>query len=566
MPSPQDLRPIRASATLLVLVSSIVAGPIHAQRVSAPISLQVTGTAASATVTWELVRGAMSYSVKRWKQDDVKCCNNSVEGLTRPAWIDQGSAGEGFPQAGIYVFEVTAQLGATETPQTVGVMTWTSPAGAAAAPSPTIVAAGGPLSAPGAIAPTSIGILAGPAPHNVRVLPGGPRIHTLAWDSLSGISGYSVFRNNTATGGKWMLANQTPLLAATFADTNILQPGAQYRVTALYADGRRGSTDFVYANPPQLEVPTGFAAQKVAPGQVRLSWQSVAFATGYRVFGVGQPADGKLVNGTELVLSGLADGAHEWKLSADYVGAYQTANLPTAGITLYPAPTACTPPQWKPGGPTPASLFFHDGEVSGALISWPPVSGAVAYLIDRQLQPEAGLPIRVGSSCATKGWFQSWIANEVRFWDASGGVTPGAKYLYIVSAVGPAGEIGSVGMYWTAPVPYAPVLTAELYLPNEWHSDTQVSLAWVWPASQTPQQRPPTDYLVSAPYGLNRVARFYPNGSVGGCTGSIASCQVVVSSMPKGTHLITVTARWRENPAASAVLAMQSDTLTIVIP
>ena len=118
MPSPQDLRPTRASATLLVLVSTIVAGPIRAQRVSAPISLQVTGTAASAAVSWRPVEGAVSYSVRRWKQDNPKCCTNAVEGLTETTWTDQGPAREGFLQPGVYVFEVTAQLRATDTPQT----------------------------------------------------------------------------------------------------------------------------------------------------------------------------------------------------------------------------------------------------------------------------------------------------------------------------------------------------------------------------------------------------------------------------------------------------------------
>ena len=125
MPSPQHLRPARASATLLVLVSTIVASPIHAQRTSAPTGLQVTGTAASATVTWQPVEGAVSYSVRRWNQADPKCCNNAVEGLTETTWTDQGSAREGFPQPGVYVFEVTANL---ERGTAVAALDWTLPA------------------------------------------------------------------------------------------------------------------------------------------------------------------------------------------------------------------------------------------------------------------------------------------------------------------------------------------------------------------------------------------------------------------------------------------------------
>jgi hypothetical protein len=570
----------------LLAVSTIAIKPhsVRAQRTPAPTGLEVTGTPASATVTWQPVEGAVSYSVKRWKQDDLKCCNNSVADLPRPTWTDNGSSREGFPQPGVYVFEVTAQLKGTSG---VAVINWTLPGAAtpalvavapvsiAAAPAPTgTVAVKAPRGSPPTGIPT-VNTLAGPAPQNVRVLPGGPRIHTLAWDSVPGTSGYSVYRNNPATRGEWMLANGTPILTATFPDTNILQPGAKYRVTALYSDGRQGSTDFVYANPPPLEVPTGFAAQKAAPGQVRLSWQSVAFATGYRVFGIGQPADGKLVNGTELVLSGLADGAHEWKLSADYVGAYQTANLPTAGITLYPAPTACTPPQWKPGGPMPADLFFFSGIVGGAQIQWNEVPGAVAYVIDRQLQPETAPPTRVASSCAMPGWFSrsSYTGDHwVRFRDLSGGVTPGAKYLYIVSAVGPAGEIGSIGMYWTAPDPYAlENLTAKTYT-SVLGQDDNVNLAWRWPQSRTPTQIPPTDFVVTAPYGLNVIVS--PGGTSqgsgnmsGGCTTTHWTCWLNIFDWSSGTQLFTVTARWKASNAANAlVLATKSDTVTLVKP
>jgi hypothetical protein len=125
MPLPQDLRPARAIATLVVLASTIAASPIHAQRASAPTGLQVTGTAVSATVTWQPVKGAVSYSVKRWKRDDLKCCNNSVEGLTQPLWTDHGAAREGFPQPGVYVFEVTASRKGSSA---AAVLDWTLPA------------------------------------------------------------------------------------------------------------------------------------------------------------------------------------------------------------------------------------------------------------------------------------------------------------------------------------------------------------------------------------------------------------------------------------------------------
>jgi hypothetical protein len=180
----------------------------------------------------------------------------------------------------------------------------------------------------------------GPAPQNVNITSVGPVHHTLVWDRLAGISGYNVFANNSATGGAWVLTTATPLLAESYTDATALQPGAQYRVTALYPDGRQGSTDIVYPNPPQTQMPGSFSAAQVGPGQVRLSWQVVNFAVGYRLFGPGQPQAGTPLQGNQLVLSNLADGTYSWQVFTDYGTPWPAQNPPTASITLKSMPTA----------------------------------------------------------------------------------------------------------------------------------------------------------------------------------------------------------------------------------
>jgi hypothetical protein len=188
-------------------------------------------------------------------------------------------------------------------------------------------------------APTSL--LATPTPQNLHILPGAtPLAHTLAWDPMSGVSGYNVYANNNATKGTWVLANATPLATASFTDTAYLLPGAQYRVTALFSNGQQSSTDFLYANPPQMEVPAGFAATQIGVGQVQLSWQMVNMAKGYRLFGSGQPAEGTFVRDTQFLLSNVPPGNYSWQVTADYGGAWQGAGLPVASITLASAAPA----------------------------------------------------------------------------------------------------------------------------------------------------------------------------------------------------------------------------------
>jgi hypothetical protein len=218
---------------------------------------------------------------------------------------------------------------------------------------------------------------AGPPPQNVRVAPafgGWPLIQALAWDPLPGVSGYNVSSKLNAAATQWTQANTGPLVSETFADSNFRQPGTMYRVTALYADGRQGSTDVVYTNPARLSVPYKFSARLLSPGIVRLSWSPVPiWGAGYcsptgclppyiasyvpsRVMGPGQPADGTLVPHQTLYstvddqildVSNLPYGTHTWQVTADYGGIYETAGLPTATITLTAPPPLAPEPRFR---------------------------------------------------------------------------------------------------------------------------------------------------------------------------------------------------------------------------
>ena len=152
MPAPQVLRQTLATAALLILASAISVGSIHAQQESTITGLQVTGTRAGATLAWNPVNGALSYSVKRWKQGDRNCCNNSVEGLTQPKWEDRGAAGAGFPGPGVYVFKVVAHLGGS---RASGQTTWTLTDEAPPATAMTLAPAGAVAIAPRTASPVT---------------------------------------------------------------------------------------------------------------------------------------------------------------------------------------------------------------------------------------------------------------------------------------------------------------------------------------------------------------------------------------------------------------------------
>ncbi len=181
---------------------------------------------------------------------------------------------------------------------------------------------------------------AGPAPFDVRVTPQSPIKHTFQWALVANVAGFRVFKS---VNGVWsaQCAGVCPLTGTSkgfsdeherWVDNSLVKPGTLYRFTWVYLDGREGSTDFTYANPPQPQPTTGFTAQKVGPGAVSLSWQPVPYAAWYRIFGTGMPAEGMIVQTTSTTLTNLRDGTYTWQLSADYGGVHGAG--PSASIVL----------------------------------------------------------------------------------------------------------------------------------------------------------------------------------------------------------------------------------------
>ena len=93
----------------------------------------------------------------------------------------------------------------------------------------------------------------------------------------------------------------------------------RYQVTAIYADGRRGSAVSHYDYPEPV-VPTGLKAEQVGRDGVVLTWKPVTGAAYYVV--AGPPTNQAMrVDGTTLTRTGLPVGDTSWQVSAMYVGA-----------------------------------------------------------------------------------------------------------------------------------------------------------------------------------------------------------------------------------------------------
>jgi hypothetical protein len=102
-----------------------------------------------------------------------------------------------------------------------------------------------------------------------------------------------------------------------------------YQVTAIYADGSRGSASTSYTY-PEPQMPQGFKAVQVAKDTVMLTWQPVRGASYYIVGG--PPSNVAIrvdTTATTLTLGAMPLGKATWQVAAMYQG--RAAGSPQAG-------------------------------------------------------------------------------------------------------------------------------------------------------------------------------------------------------------------------------------------
>lgn len=116
-----------------------------------------------------------------------------------------------------------------------------------------------------------------------------PSSVTLVWAPMGGASGYLVYRNDAGQVTTAPLpADRTSFSHSAQNDHRVVY---QYRVVAVYPDGRSGSSAAVPFQPPKPVNPTAFAA--AANGsRVTLSWQAVPGVETYLLGGAGLPLEG----------------------------------------------------------------------------------------------------------------------------------------------------------------------------------------------------------------------------------------------------------------------------------
>jgi len=266
----------------------------------------------------------------------------------------------------------------------------------------------------------------------VSATPGNATV-ALAWGSVSGATGYDVYRN-----GLKLASTASP----AYTD-NAVTNGTQYSyyVIATSASSTSGASATVTATPaaPVAGAPTGLSG--VGGDQTAtLTWNVVAGAQSYNVYRNGTKI--KSVTGNTYTDSGLTN-------SVAY--SYTVTVVTAAGESAQSAPVQVTPFVITPAAPT--GLMATAGNAQVAL-SWSPTANATGYKVYR------------GATLVSTQATTSFVDT---------GLTNGTAYTYTVVATnGSASSVASSPVTSTpmAPAPAQP--TGLVATPG----NAQVALTW----------------------------------------------------------------------------------------
>jgi len=436
-----------ANGTVLSNPSSAVPCTPVATAPAAPTNLVATPGNATVTLTWTASAGATSYKVYR--------------GATVVS-----------TQAGTSFVDNAVSNGQTYSYSIVAYKLNSPASTASSTVSATPVAP--PLSSPTGLSAT----------------PGDGKV-TLSWGSVSGATSYQVSRN-----GAVLSTTSVPSLVDS-AVTNGLT--YTYTVIAIGPSSQSAPTAPVSATPAAVVVgaPTGLTGT-AGDGIATLTWNTVANATGYRLY-----RDGALITsptGNSYTDPGRTNGV---------TYAYTVSAIVSSVETSKSAPVSVTPFVLTPAAPAGLTATGGNAQVS---LSWTASANATGYVVYRG-------PTAVSTQTGTT------------FLDT--GLVNGTAYSYTVKATnGSASSPASAAVSATpmAPAPGAPTgLTAT-------PGNTSVALSWTAVATAT-------SYHV------------YRNGSlVGSPTGTTYADSGLVNGTPYTYYVKAVTAT-TEGTASTSVVA-----------
>lgn len=187
-----------------------------------------------------------------------------------------------------------------------------------------------------------------PTPTGLAVTGSSNTSVSLAWNAVSGASGYNVYRNGSKV-------NSSLVSATAYTDNGLLSGTSySYTVKAANASGAESGASAsvngtTTGTPPAVPAPTGLAVSGVTHNSATLNWTAASGVAGYNVYratssgGTYTKVNSSLVTSTSFANTGLsASTTYFWKVRAQNSGGAESADSGTVSATTSAAPVCYT--------------------------------------------------------------------------------------------------------------------------------------------------------------------------------------------------------------------------------
>jgi len=234
-------------------------------------------------------------------------------------------------------------------------------------------------------------------PKNISATPASSSSIIVSWSSVTGATGYYVYRSSSSSGTYYYEGNVT---TNSYTDTGLSANATYYyKVSAYNSTGESAQSSSVSAK-TSISIPatpTGLSASAASSSSITVSWSAVTGATGYKIYRSSSSYDTYSsvgdVTTTSFTDTGLsANTTYYYKVSAYDSGGESTQSSSVSAKTDKPIPT--TPPDISP------SL-----SIWGRTLSLGEVLGATGYYVYRSTSVSgnynriATVPVSTGLGC-----------------------------------------------------------------------------------------------------------------------------------------------------------------------
>ena len=309
--------------------SAYAEGLTTAQTIPVPGNVRASSVSASSIlVSWNVAAGASSYKVYRSNAATGPYSLLTTTVITATSYSDGG-----LNPSTAYYYMVSAVTTQGESEQA------------------------GPAHA----ATTAEGVV--PAPAGLQVSSVSGNSVQIGWNAVPEATGYNIYRSNSVSGPFALVSSST---STFYTDSGLsFSTAYYYTVSTVHSRGESGQSDVLSAitlAQPSIPAPADIQAEAIDSGSIRVSWNGVSGATGYRVY------RSNSANGTYNFIgsatsspytdSGLSGGA-TWYYKVSTIG----SGAQESGLSVLSSATTQKAPLTPPGATLAQQLAYVSNQM-----------------------------------------------------------------------------------------------------------------------------------------------------------------------------------------------------------